>query len=640
MISNITPKIKEFDFTKRDTKLLPTFNQLLDDGYFNGVIARYKDPATRYAIKVLTGNQIACYKIQLACFRHLNDLVRADNSDFEYYFDLDKCREILNFAKLCPDVSVNKPVPLLLFQQFQLCMIQGWRAKTDKQKRFTYVLLSEARTNGKTYVSNILLAYNFLIENPNSYNQDNLYSAPVDKQSKKGWRYIRQTFRLLGETPGFKKLIKQQGIDTNDDVVKSKKTLSNLIRLTANSGQFDSYHFLLAVIDEYGDPQWDNGSMAKITSGQVQTKNHQTIAVSTAYGNSNCPMYHDEKRLLKVLEKDNTREEDSSLLLVWEQDSIDETDKPATWVKSNPLLDLPSIHNTLLNGLQDEKNKQAKSGEIYKFQNRNLNMWLATSVNRYLQLDDIQSAIIDNDKFDMHGRDCYVGFDLSRFSDDTALAFVFPHEKDGQKRYFLYEHSFVPTARTQKSIELKSEKDGINYINAENKGFCDIAKNQWGEIDEETVGNWFIDFINQYQLNVKAFVYDAYGASTLIDWWARNLPEVQFVPLRQGTLSLDSPTNTLRKAFETHKISMLDDPILQYSLTNAVIAENNYGVKIDKDVRTAKIDCVDAIINAMSEAIYWFVDPNRNAPEPTKNNPFAGWTQDQITAFYTNDFSF
>jgi phage terminase large subunit-like protein len=42
-------------------------------------------------------------------------------------------------------------------------------------------------------------------------------------------------------------------------------------------------------------------------------------------------------------------------------------------------------------------------------------MWLATSVNKYLELGDIQAAIVDNDAFDMTGRDCYVSFDLSRF---------------------------------------------------------------------------------------------------------------------------------------------------------------------------------------------------------------------------------
>ncbi|MDF7639951.1 terminase large subunit [Lactobacillus sp. ESL0791] len=636
----MSSKVKEFDFTKRNVKLLPTFKSLLDVGYFNEVVEKYKDPATRYSIKVLTGKQLACYKIQLACFRHLNDLVRANNSDFEYYYDLEKCHEILNFAKLCPDVSMNKPTPLMLFQKAQLCLIQGWRAKKDKQKRFTYVLLSEARTNGKTYISNILLAYNFLIENLNSYNQDNLYSAPVEKQSNKGWRYIKQTFRLLGETLGFKKLIKQMQIDANDDVVKSKKSLSNLQRLTANSGQFDAYHFLLAVVDEYGDSHWNNGSMGRITSGQVQTKNHQVIAVSTAYGNSNCPMFEDEKRLLQVLEKDNNRDEDSSLMLVWEQDNIDETDEPELWVKSNPLLDLPSLHDTLLKGLKDEYERRSKSGEVYKFQNRNLNLWLATSVNKYLQLDDIQSAVIKNDEFDITGRDCYAGFDLSRFSDDTAIAFVFPFMEDGQKRFFIYQHSFVPTARAQKSITIKSEQDGINYQGAEDKGFCDVAKNQYGEIDEELVGNWLLEFIKKYKLNIKAFVYDTYGASTLTDWWEQQLPSIPFITLRQGTLSLDSPTNVLRKAFETKQIRMYEDPILQYSVSNAVITENAYGAKIDKEKRTAKIDCVDAIIDAMSEAVYWFTDPDRNQQDESKKNPFGDMSQDDINDYYKNYFGF
>jgi phage terminase large subunit-like protein len=120
----------------------------------------------------------------------------------------------------------------------------------------------------------------------------------------------------------------------------------------------------------------------------------------------------------------------------------------------------------------------------------------------------------------------------------------------------MYQHSFVPTVRAQKSIEIKSGTDGINYKLAEYKGFCAIAKNQWGEIDEETVGNWFVAFIRKHSLKVKAFVYDAYGTSTLIDWWSQQLPQIPFITLRQGTLSLDSQTNTLRKAFETQRIIM------------------------------------------------------------------------------------
>lgn len=637
MNSKNNRKVKEFDFTRRDTDLLQTFKELLSEGYFNEIFEKYRDPATRYAFKVLTLKQVASYKIQLACFRHLNDLKRSIcDHDFPFEYDLNDCHLILNFAKLCPDVSVNKPVPLMLWQQAILCLNQGWRTKKNNQKRFTYALISVARTNGKTYLTNILLAYSFLIENAEEYNQDYLYSAPVDKQSIKGWRYIRQTFQQLSNTPGFKKLIKNQRIEVNDETVKNRKTFSNLQRLTANSGQFDAYHFLLAIVDEYGDPHYANGAMGKITSGQVQKVNHETLAISTAYDNPNCPMFRDEKRLTEVLEKDNSREEDRSLLMVWEQDDIAETDRPETWVKSNPLLDLPSMRETLLNGLLDEKAHRSSSGDIYKFQNRNLNMWLATSANKYLRLDDIQQSVVSD--FNIESRDCYVGFDLSRFNDDTAVAFVFPYTDDKDQRFFIYQHSFVPTAHSQKSIVLKSQQDGIDYEAAEIQGFATISKNRFGEIDNEIVGQWYLDFVKEHNLNIKAFIYDAHLAAPLIEWLSQQCPDVPFVTLRQGTLSLDPPTRELRKMFEMRRISMLDDPIMQYSLINASLFENAYGVKVDKESRSAKIDVVDAIIDAISEAQYWFTNPERN--EIDSKQPFAGWSQEKIDDYYKNDFSF
>lgn len=83
---------------------------------------------------------------------------------------------------------------------------------------------------------------------------------------------------------------------------------------------------------------------------------------------------------------------------------------------------------------------------------------------------------------------------------------------------------------------------------------------------------------------------------------------------------------------------MLDDPIMQYSLINASLFENAYGVKVDKETRSAKIDVVDALIDAVSEAQYWFTNPDRNEIDSKK--PFAGWSEDRIDEYYKNDFSF
>lgn len=631
-------KVQEFDFTKKEVTVEDTFSRLYQDGYFDEIKNKYNDPATKYAFQVLSGQQIAGQKIKYSMFRHLNDLVRAGNDDFPYMYNLEAVRSILNFSKLCPDVETGSPRPLLQWQQAVLCSINGWRSKETKEKRYTYVYFSVGRTNGKTYLVNILLTYAYLIENTGKKNLDFVYVGTNDKISKKGMRYLSSTLDYLGQNlPPFKKLIDSQQIQSSADLIQSFSTKSQILRLTAGSGKFDSLHATLAVLDEYGDSTYSDGVISRMTSGNVHQLNKQLIVTSSAYEDPRVPMHHDYQRLSEVIQKDNSREADDSLFLCWEQDSLEETEQPDTWIKSNPLLDLPSMHNRLMLGLKSEKDKQESAGRIAWFQNRNLNQWLATSKNHYLEVDDIQNSIITD--FNMDNRDCYVGFDLSHVSDDTSFSFVFPYIKDGRKMYHLYQHSFVPLARSNNNLLTKEKTDGIQYSTAAKKGFATIADNPQGLINEDSVGRWFLDFVHDHNLNVKAFVYDPYQAAPMTDWLNQNMDEVPFITLRQGSLSLNQPTVFLRNQFISGNITMLDDEILQAACTNAVTVTNAYGIKIDKEAMSKKIDALDATIDAMSEAAFYFSNPNHGQKE-NKSNPFDGMTEDAVNNYFNSEFSF
>lgn len=631
-------EVQEFDFSKKGVSVEDTFKRLDSEGYFDSIKEDYHDPATEYAFRVLSGKQIAGQKIRLAMFRHLNDLVRADNDNFPYLYNLDAVRSIINFSKLCPDVETGSPRPLLQWQQAVLCLINGWRSKATKEKRFTYVYLSVARTNGKTYLVNILLTYSYLIENQGKKNLDFCYVGTNDKISKKGMRYLSSTLDYLGQNlPPFKKLIDSQQIQSSADLIQSFSTKSQILRLTAGSGKFDSLHATTAVLDEYGDPQYSDGVISRMTSGNVHQLNKQLIVTSSAYEDPRVPMHQDYLRLSEVVKKDNSREAANSLFLCWEQDSLEETEKPETWVKSNPLLDLPSMHDRLMLGLQSEKDKQETAGRIAWFQNRNLNTWLATSKNHYLEIDDVQNSIIP--VFNMDNRDCYVGFDLSHVSDDTSFSFVFPYIKDGRKMYHIYQHSFVPLARSNNNLLTKEKTDGIQYGEAAKKGYATIASNSRGLVNEDSVGRWFLNFVHEHNLTVKAFIYDPYQAGVLTDWLDQNMPEVPFITLRQGSLSLNQPTVFLRNQFISGNITMLDDEILQAACTNAVTVTNAYGIKIDKEAMSKKIDALDATIDAMSEAAFYFSNPSHGQKED-KHNPFDGMTENDVNNYFNNEFSF
>ena len=125
------------------------------------------------------------------------------------------------------------------------------------------------------------------------------------------------------------------------------------------------------------------------------------------------------------MEEDYKRDADTYLCLVWQQDSLEEVFKPDEWVKSNPLLDLESERENLLKGLLDKRDSDLLSGNISDFQVKNMNCWLLADSNSFLELNDIEDAVVD--EFDIKGRRVYVGLDASMFSDNTAIGFVYPY---------------------------------------------------------------------------------------------------------------------------------------------------------------------------------------------------------------------
>lgn len=619
------------DADKLAEVLVDTYNQRKQAGAYTEVFQTYRDPGTRYAFAIMEGQQIAGVDMMLSAFRHLQDLTRIGTPDFPYSYDLQKCHEVLNFAALCPDPDAGKPLPLALWQMAILCWSQGWR--NGPERRFHRVIFSVARTNGKTYVTCILLAYQYILGSAGRYNQDMAYIAPVTQQSKKGWRYVKLTFQRLSEMADFNRLFKSQATKAGEDVVKSKKTQNQLLRLSDESGQFDSYHFSFAVHDEAGDDSRvgliseNNG---KITSGQVQTEDSQFWNISTAYPDATSSLYKDEKLIHAAMLNDADRKLDDVLLINYAQDSDDEVDQPETWPKSNPILELKG--DSMLNSMISERDTKKADGTLSEFINKNLNRWLSVKENRYLNPHDIEQ-VQGEAPISIFGSVVYIGFDLSKLSDDTAVAFIFPYQVAGETHYYIQQHSWVPTNKTSANIAQKEKMDGINYRQAETLGFATIAKNRWGYVDEDSVLDYIMDYVETNQLQVRFFVFDRWGTSDVTDKLTR-LEPFPLMPLKQTADKLDKPTHELQKAFREGRVHTDKDPLLAYALTNAVLVGSSAGLKVDKEKATAKIDAVDAIVDAMSRAIYEFSDFDPDVEED--KSIFAGWSEEQKRDYFTN----
>lgn len=571
---------------------------------FSFVRKKYQDPGTKYAFSVLDGDVITGYYIKLACYRHLRDLQRQGDNDFPFFYSLTEFNKFLKFVRLVPNVdNLNEKLELMDWQYFIFSQMFGWFG-LDGLPRFTNIVLSMARSQGKTMIAGISMNYSFLIETIGLSNQDYLISSLNHDQTMKLYTYVKSMMAKIVENEPFKSLAEEMGLKLYSREIKALTDSNSIWTISFESGKFDSKHFRLAVADEVGELSNDEG-ISKITSGQVNTDGSRFIEISTAYTVPNVPFHKEQKKLIEIMENDDDRAGDDQLCLIWCQDYLEETFEPETWAKSNPLLNHPEFKDSLMKGLLSERDKKMLMGKLADFQVKNMNCWLLADSNSFLDLKDIENAVIP--EFDIRGKRVYVGLDASMFSDNTAIGFVYPYlGEDGSQKWHVEQHSFIPWQQAG-SIEAKEKQDGVNYRDLEAKGFCTITSHPQGLINPEEVYRWFCDYVEDNALDVVFFGYDAMGTSKLVKALEANT-SFPLMPIRQRTSELKDPTKFLQTLFIEGNITRVDDEIMRKALINAVIKEDNIGIQVDKMKSTYKIDVVDALIDAFYDAMYAFED--------------------------------
>lgn len=510
-------------------------------------------------------------------------------------------KNFLKFANLVPNIdNLDEPLELMDWQKFIFSQIEGWQT-LDDLPRFKVIVLSIARAQGKTMLAGILKCHAFLIESLGLSNQDFLISSINFDQTMKLFGYVKSMMAKVIEKEPFKSLAQEMNLQLYSREIKAANDNNVIKTISFESGKFDSNHFLLAIADEVGELTRDDG-ISKITSGQINTPGARFVEISTSYQVPDVPFHKEQKKLIEVMERDFDRASDDQLCLIWTQDSLEETFQPDTWAKSNPLLNLPDKREKLLRGLISERDKKMLMGKLADFQVKNMNCWLNADSNSFLNLEDIEKAVVDD--FPRTGRRVYVGVDYSMSSDNTAFAFVYPY--DDEEKWHVEQHSFIPWNQAG-SIEAKEKQDGLNYRELEKEGYCTITSHPQGLINDDQVFDWLVNYIEDNQLEVIFFGYDAMGVTKVIKALELNT-SYPLMPIRQRTSELKDPTKFLQKVFVEGSITRLDDKIMEKALINAVVKEDNIGIQVDKMKSTLKIDVVDAIIDAMYQAMYHYED--------------------------------
>lgn len=541
-----------------------------------------KDFVTEYAQKVVNGEILASNKNVKVCQRHLDDL---NNKDLPYDFYVDKANHVIKFLEMLPDPKTSKKMELAGFQKFIVGSLYGWQ-DSEGYKRFTKAYISLSRKNGKTLLVSGLGLYEMLMgDDPVNERLIGLSANSRDQASIAYDMTYAQLSAVRRISPKIKQLTKitpsaKEILNTND---RSKiKAVSN------EAANLEGHQFSYAIIDEYHEAK-DKKIYETLRRGQVLLNNPSLIIISTAGTNMNGPMYEEYQYIDKIL--DGVSSNDNYFIFCAEQDSEDEVYDPETWIKSNPLMEIPKLKKLLTKNIQPEVNAAIDSGSgLNGILIKNFNMWRAASEESYLDFNDWKKNETD---FDINYSKVYIGLDLSRADDLTAISFI--HLDETNKQYYITSHSFVGT---KGGLQGKIERDLIDYRQLANDGYCTITNLSSGIINTDQVLDYIQDYINRYNLDVQAICYDPYSIHGVLAEMERREWYYDLYEIRQGPQTLSNPNLDFRLNVINGDIKHHKNPLLDIAVKNAVAKNVNDSIMIEKKKNREKIDPLMATIFA------------------------------------------
>ena len=546
------------------------------------------DQVTQYAQQIVGLKIPSNKKVYQAAKRHLDDLEKSKDDSYPYYFDTKKSEAVIGFISSLPNPDDGKPMKLVNFQAFIVGSLFGWKKKKTGFRRFTMAVISMARKQGKSIIVAGIALYMLRYErNPLMARQ--IYTAANKRdQAKLTFNYAVDFLEPLRQ----KSKYFRKNTQIKRDEIVDVKSHSFIRPLSKDTKGIQGLNAMLGILDEQADSD-DRSVLEAIQKSQRQQVQPLTVVISTVSPNINGWFHEQEyKYATKVL--DGEVQDDSYFAIWYEQESEEELSDESTWIKSNPILVEPKIREKLLPKLREDWQRAqdmetTTSSMIYTF-----NMWQQAEENSYINVKDWANILTEKEP-DLHGRDVYLGMDLARVGDLSAVSWVVPIE--GEQKLYVNGHGFVGT---RGGIENKIQRDKIDYLALRRRGEVTLSNLQSGNIDDQQIIDYIYNLIGEYKWNVLGICYDRYSANHIIDTF--NEDGFTMIDVAQGFATLSEPTKQFRKLIQDKKIIHPDNRMLEIAVNNAVIREVNDAIILDKTMYRNKIDLLAALLDAFTQA--------------------------------------
>ncbi|MED4374082.1 terminase large subunit, partial [Bacillus licheniformis] len=373
-----------------------------------------------YSRDVISGEIVACEKHIWACQRFLNDIKREGTREFPYVFDDEKARRFLywmtQFKHTKGPLAGENIVPDRI-QIFIFGNVYGWIHKDTGYRRFTKVYWQVGRKNAKTQSLACVASYEAMANNEKM--SEVYIGATKTEQAQICWKEIK------AQIEGCELLNKpEQKYRIAYSTIEHPKTNSTIKALSKDAGKTgDGFNPQCGIIDEYHAHK--TSEIYDILESGMGARTQPIMVIITTAGHElNNPAYRVEYDYVsRLLDPNKVETNEQYFVMVNEIDKDDDIKDERNWIKANPIL---ASHEVGKKYLRDRLEMAlAVPEKMRDFLTKNMNVWVNMRDGGYMDMQAWKDC--GSDQFpDLSGRECYVGIDLSKRIDLTAVSFIFP----------------------------------------------------------------------------------------------------------------------------------------------------------------------------------------------------------------------
>lgn len=323
-----------------------------------------------------------------------------------------------------------------------------------------------------------------------------------------------------------------------------------------------------------------------LKSGMVKTSGTLMVIATTAgRGNENIGFdQYSYARRVALGEIENP----AFLPIIFEADNNNDWHDEALWHRVNPGLRYGFPN---LDGLRTAaKEAEHRPAERAAFRQFNLNIWQGHSRDPLFEMATYDACRFPLDLADMEELPCFIGVDLSRSGDLTAVVAAWRHD-DG--RITVHPWFFVPGD----DLKGRSERDGVPYEQWRDDGLVQVIEGP--VIEPEVIEDHIRELCARF--DVREIAFDPYDARmTMQHLHDDGLPAVEF---RQNITTMGPAIADLERVVNGRALRHAGHPILRHHFDCVVVSRNDTGLaRMHKGQKTDHIDGAIAAAMAVSRA--------------------------------------